>query len=228
MMYKKVYVDIEAIYDGDINPDQSQYDKDRFFKDFSNWRFCCCAEHNGKQVKYQGIIGMLILDFEIDEHTHLHKLIDKKFIQLIGPKITKESLMDELNGLNEIIGYHCRTKANHKGYIGYDFGVINAQLGVALDDLPGVKCTDLEILCHKAGMYGGLKSVEEEIPTLPQRRSGILDGQEVSLVLLDVAECDDNTKRRELWKKILLYNKEDVTNMVYIEQWLKNIRMTDK
>lgn len=227
MKHKKVYVDIEAIYDGDINPDESKSDRDRFFKDFPNWRFCCYDEHNGKDVKYQGIIGILALDFEIDEQTNVHKLLDKKFIQLIGPKITKENLMNELNDMNEVIGYHCRTKANHRGYIGYDFGVIKAQLGIALDNLPGVKCTDLEILCHHAGMYGGLKAVEEEIPTLPPRRSGISNGQEVGLILQDVATCDDDIKRRELWKKVLLYNKEDVTNMVYIEQWLKNIRMTE-
>lgn len=227
MKHRKVYLDIEATYNGEYDID-SDDERDKCFKDYKNWRFFCEVEYKGKNVKYQGIIGILVLDFDVDEQTHVHKLLDKRFIQLIGTNCTRENLMKELDGMNEIIGYHCRSKpGGSKGYTGYDFGVIGAQLGVVLDDLPDVKCTDLEILCHNAGMYGGLKGVEMQIPSVPPRKSGVADGSEAELILLDVVACDDDAKRRELWKKALLYNKEDVVNMVYIEQWLRKIKMVE-
>lgn len=227
MRYKKAYIDIEVNYIGDIDPDNSQEDKERFFRDYKNWKFFAEKECNGKKVQYQGIIGLLVLDFEIDEQTQVHKLLGKKFVQLIGKEITKEILMKELNGINEIIGYHCRTKPNNKGYVGFDFGIIGEQLGVVLDELPGVKSTDLELLAHSAGMYGGLKGVEMQVPNVPPRKSGISNGAEEEKLLLDIAVCDDENKKLEMWKKAKLYNHEDVVNLVYIEQYLRKIKMTE-
>lgn len=227
MMYRKVYLDIEATYNGDIDPEKSQEDKDRFFKDYPHWKFYCERQHNEKKVEYQGIIGIFILDFDIDENTQIHKLVDKKFVQLIGKDITQERLMKELDGMNEIIGYHCRTKLSAKGYTGYDFGVIGAQLGVVLDELPGITCVDLELLAHNAGIYGGLKEVEKHIPNIPPRTSGVANGEEEEKLLLDIASCCDENQRHEMWKKAKKYNKEDVVNLVYIEQYLKPIKMTE-
>lgn len=226
MRYKKAYVDIEATYIGeyDINKDD---ERDKCFKDYKNWMFCCETEHNGKNVKYKGIIGLLILDFDIDEKTQVHKLLDKKFVQLIGKNVTKDNLMKELDGVDEVIGYHCRTKPNAKGYTGYDFGVIGSQLGVVLDELPGVRCIDLELLAHSAGMYGGLKNVEMQIPSVPPRKSGINDGAEEEKLLLCIAAETDEIKRKEMWKKAKRYNHEDVVNLVYIEQYLRKIKMTE-
>lgn len=227
MSYKKAYVDIEATYTGeyDINKDS---ERDKCFKDYKNWMFCCKIEHNGKNVEYQGIIGMLILDFDIDDNTQVYKLLDKKFVQLIGKNITKDNLMKYLNGINEVIGYHSRTKpGGAKGYTGYDFGVIGAQLGIVLDELPGVKSIDLELVAHSAGMYGGLKGVELQIPSVPPRKSGISDGAEEEKLLLDIAVCEDEDNRKDMWKKAKRYNHEDVVNLVYIEQYLRKIRMTE-
>ena len=80
MKYKKAYVDIEATYTGEYDIDKDE-ERDKCFRDYKNWMFCCETEHNGKKVGYQGIIGMLILWFEVDENMHIHKLIDKKFVQ---------------------------------------------------------------------------------------------------------------------------------------------------
>lgn len=227
MILRKVYLDIEATYNGDIDPSKSQGDRERFFKDFSNWKFCCERRYNGKNVRYEGMIGILILDFDIDKDTRIHKLISKRFVQLIGKDITKERLMKEIEGMNEIIGYHCRTKPNQKGYIGYDFGVIGAQLGVILDELPDVKCTDIELLCHSNGIYGGLKETEKYIPSIPPRRSGINNGAEAEKILLGIAFCEDESKRKDMWKRVKMYNHEDVVSLVYIEQYLKKIKMTE-
>lgn len=226
MKLKKAYIDIEASYIGEYDIDKDN-ERDKCFRDYKNWTFCCETEHNGKNVEYQGIIGMLILGFDVDENTHIHKLNDKRFVQLIGNNATKDRLMKELDGIDEIVGYHCRTKPNQKGYVGFDFGVIGAQLDVVLDELPGVKCIDLELLCHSAGMYGGLKEVEKQIPTVPPRRSGIANGAEEEKLLLDIADEIDEVKKKELWKRAKLYNHEDVVNLVYIEQYLRKIKMTE-
>jgi len=227
-MVRKAYLDIEATYCGDINPDGSQEDRNRFFKDFHNWKFYCERQYNEKKIEYCGIIGILILDFELNETTNVYKVVGKRFTQLIGKEITKERLMNELDGITEIIGYHSRTKPGGlKGYIGYDFGVINGQLGTILDDLPGVKSTDLELLAHSAGMYGGLKMVEMQVPSVPPRKSGIADGAEEEKLLHEIGCCEDEVKRKEMWKKAKQYNREDVVNLVFIEQYLRKLKMAE-
>ena len=225
---RKVYIDIEATYCGNINPDGSQEDRNRFFKDYPNWKFCCEKHYNGKTVIYRGIIGILILDFELDETTNIYNVVDKRFVQLIGEEISKERLMKELDGMTEIIGYHSRTKpSGPKGYTGYDFGVINGQLGVILDELPGTNSVDLELLAHSAEMYGGLKGVEMQIPLVPPRRSGVADGEAEEKLLHDIAACEDKAKRKEMWKKARQYNREDVVNLVFIEQYLRKLKITE-
>ncbi len=221
---RKVYFDIEATYVGQIDPEE---DRNGFFKDYENWKFFCEKECNGKKVQYQGIVGILILDFDYNENTDVYKLINKNFVQLVGEEITKERLLKELEGMTDIIGYHCRTKPNWKGYTGYDFGVIDGQFGVVLDDLPGVKCTDLELLAHDAKMYGGLKVVEKLVPSVPKRKSGVEDGAGEETLLLEIASCEDEDKKKELWKKALTYNREDVFNLVHIEKYLKKLKIVE-
>lgn len=225
---RKAYLDIEATYCGDINPDISQENKDRFFKDYPNWRFFAEKQHNGRKVEYCGILGILVLDFELDEMTNVYKVIDKKFVQLIGKEITKEGMMKELGRITEVIGYHCRTKpGGPKGYTGYDYGVIRDQLGITLDELAGVKSLDLELLAHSAGMYGGLKAVEMQIPSVPLRKSGIADGAEEEKLLHEIAACENEVKKKGLWKKARQYNREDVVNLVFIEQYLRKLKITE-
>lgn len=221
---KKVYIDIESTYAGQIDPEK---DRSGFFKDYENWKFLCDKECNGKNVIYQGIIGILALDFNFDEDTEIYKLLNNNFVQLIGNDITKERLMKELEGMTDIIGYHCRTKPDWRGYTGYDYGVIGAQLGVILDELPGINSIDLELLAHQAKMFGGLKGLEMQIPTVPKRRSGVDDGAEEEKLLLEIAYCDDEKVKKNLWNKALTYNREDVINLVYIEQYLKNIKIVE-
>lgn len=228
MKLRKVYLDIESSYVGRYNPDGSQDERNKFFKDYENWKFYCEKDYNGKKVIYQGIIGLLILDFELNDGSNMYKLTNKRFVQLIGKDCTKDNLMKELEGMTEIIGYHSRTKpGGPKGYTGYDFGVINGQLGMILDDLPGVKSTDLELLCHSAHIYGGLKGVEGQIPGIPPRKSGVLNGEEAEKLMLEAAACEDEVRKEDIWRRVKRYNREDVVNLVYIEQYLRKIQMTE-
>ena len=224
MKVRKAYLDIEATY---VGPIKIEEDRNGFFKDYKNWTFFCEKEHNGNKVQYRGIIGVLVADFDFEESTNVYKLVNSKFVQLVGEEITKERLMKELEGMTEIIGYHCRTRPNWKGYTGYDYGVVGAQLGIILDELPGVRSTDLELLAHGANMYGGLKVVEEKVPTVPKRKSGVESGEEEEKILLEIGSCCDENKKEELWKKALMYNREDVVNLVYIEQYLKKFKIVE-
>ena len=225
---RKAYIDIEATYCGSISPDGSQEERDRFFKDYHNWRFFAEKQYDGKKVEYCGIIGLLILDFELDEQTKIYKVLNKRFVQLIGKGITRERLMKELDGITEIIGYHCRTKpGGRKGYTGYDFGVIGAQLGIVLDELPGIRCSDLELLAHSANMYGGLKGVEMQIPSVPLRRSGVADGSEEEKLLHEIAAFEDEKRKKDMWKKAKQYNREDVVNLVFVEHYLRKLKISE-
>ena len=76
-------------------------------------------------------------------------------------------------------------------------------------------------------MYGGLKIVEEKVPTVPKRKSGVEDGEAEEKLLLEVASCEDENKKKKLWKKALLYNCEDVINLTYIEQYLRKLKVVD-
>lgn len=226
MIIKKAYIDIEAIYCGDIDPDKSQDDKTKFFRDFENWKFFAEKEYNGNNIVCSGMIGVLLLELDFDKKTNIHRLINKRFIQLIGKDCNRENLMKELDNVTEVLGYHCRTKpSGQKGYIGYDFGVIGAQLGIILDEQ--FKCIDLELLAHSVGMYGGLKKLELLIPTIIPRKSGVKDGLEAVKLLLDIASENDKIKKKEMWKKVKMYNREDVVNLVYIEQYLRKIRVIE-
>ncbi len=225
MKLRKAYIDIESSYIGDYSFDKSPEEKNLAFKDYGNWTFSCEKECDGKKVEYSGIIGILIIDFDVDETTRIHKIVDSRLVQLIGKDCCAEILMKELEGINEIVSYHGRTKPNYKGYTGYDFGVIAAQTGIVLDELPDVKSIDLELDCQRIGLYGGLKRVEYKIPGMPSRKSGVEDGSEAEKMLYEIARCDDENRKAELWKKLKQYNKEDVLALPIIERHVRNVKM---
>lgn len=219
---RKAYLDIEASYIGKYNIDMEGEERNRAFRDFNNWILCKDVVRNGKTVRYSGIIGILIVDYEVHSDGR-HTIVGDRLVQLIGEECTKENLMRELDGTDEILSYHGRTKPDFKGRIGYDFGVIAAQLGVVLDDL--IKSTDLELDCHRAGIYGGLKGAENEIAVLPPRISGITDGKELETVLYAIAACEDEKKKDKLWKKAKRYNLEDVISLPMIEKYIRRVNI---
>src|ERR1039458_7351110 len=71
------------------------------------------------------VIGVRILDGASDA-----------FIQLVGKDATKANLMLVLNGVERLVTYNGRSIPDSvKGYVGFDFPVIAAQLGVVLDQI---------------------------------------------------------------------------------------------
>jgi hypothetical protein len=112
-----------------------RYTDNRLFKDFGNHQIT--------------VIGIRILDGARDS-----------FIQLVGKDVTLQNLTQALAGVERIVTYNGRSIPDHvKGYIGFDFPVIAAQLGVVLDK--EFQHLDLCPLCWKANLWGGLKAVEQ-------------------------------------------------------------------
>ena len=68
--------------------------------------------------------------------------------------------MAVLAGVERVVTYNGRSIPDDvKGYTGFDFPVIAAQLGVVLDKT--FQHLDLCPACWKAGLWGGQKAIEE-------------------------------------------------------------------
>lgn len=161
---------------------------ERLFKDFKNHKIT--------------VVGIRILDAGNDS-----------FMQLVGEEITRENLLKALDGVERLVTYNGRSTPDHvKGYIGFDFPVIAARLGVVLDQ--EFKHLDLCPACWKAGLWGGQKAVEQ---TLGLART--MPGK-------DGAWADKTWKRyeklmdKQLLQDLLTYNKEDVFMLRRIEEAL--------
>ena len=135
------------------------------------------------------------------------------FTQLVGKEATRENLLNALEGVDRIVTYNGRSIPDTvKGYIGFDFPVIAAQLGIVLDKV--FKHVDLCPECWKAGLWGGQKAVEQ---TLGLKRT--LPGK-------DGAWADQTWKlyaasgNERYLAELLAYNKEDVFMLRAIEEAL--------
>ena len=149
------------------------------------------------------VIGVRIMDGEKDA-----------FIQLVGDEATRETLMAALAGVERIVTYNGRSiPDNVKGYTGFDFPVIAAQLGVVLDK--AFNHLDLCPACWKAGLWGGQKAIEEML------------GLKRKLPGKDGKWADDAWKRYEATRNecfledLLTYNREDVFMLRRIEEALE-------
>jgi len=150
----------------------------RLFKDFQNHRIT--------------IFGIRVVDGSQDT-----------FLQLVGDDVTLSNLMEVLKGTELLVTFNGRSiPDNVKGYIGFDFPVIAAQLGVVLDK--EFKHRDLCPECWAHGLYGGLKAVEQVLGlkrNLPGR-----DGKWADMTWRRYQE----TKDRRMLEELLAYNREDV------------------
>jgi uncharacterized protein YprB with RNaseH-like and TPR domain len=123
-------------------------------------------------------------------------------IQLTCPDISKDALLAALDGTEEVITYW-----GHR----FDLPVIARCLGVNLRHVFGSR--DLADHCHRHGLYGGLKVVEQVLGIT--RRSAGLDGSDAMRLWEEWRRGD----RRAL-KKLLTYNEDDVVNLYLLEKEL--------
>jgi uncharacterized protein len=168
------------------------YTDNRLFNDFKNHQLT--------------VIGIRILEGAGD-----------RFVQLVGKEVTREGLMQSLAGVEQIVTYNGRSIPDDaKGYIGFDFPVIAAQLGVVLDK--EFRHIDLCPVCWKANLWGGLKAVEQ---TLGLKRE--FPGK-------DGKWADETWKQylktgyRSLLDALLTYNREDVFMLRRLEEALAKRR----
>jgi uncharacterized protein YprB with RNaseH-like and TPR domain len=148
------------------------------------------------------VIGVRIVEGEKDA-----------FVQFVSEEATRDALMTVLAGVELIVTYNGRSiPDNVKGYIGFDFPVIAAQLGVVLDKV--FKHLDLCPACWKAGLWGGQKAIEEML------------GLKRELAGKHGKWADDTWKRykatrdERLLQDLLGYNREDVFMLRRIEEAL--------
>ncbi|MHB8652284.1 MAG: ribonuclease H-like domain-containing protein [Terriglobia bacterium] len=136
---------------------------------------------------------------------------DDSFIQLVGDQITKAAVMSALAGTKRLFTFNGRSIPDKvKGYTGFDFPVIAAQLGVVLDR--EFEHTDLCPECWKAGLYGGLKKVEL---TLGLKRE--LLGKD-GLWAQEIWRQYKASGNARVLDELLAYNKEDVFMLRRVEE----------
>jgi len=149
------------------------------------------------------VIGVRIVDGEKDA-----------FVQLVGEEATREALMAVLAGVERIVTYNGRSIPDDvKGYTGFDFPVIAAQLGVVLDKK--FQHLDLCPACWRVGLWGGQKAIEEMLGL--KRELPGKDGKWAD----DTWKKYQATRNERLLEDLLTYNREDILMLRRIEQALE-------
>jgi uncharacterized protein YprB with RNaseH-like and TPR domain len=149
------------------------------------------------------VIGVRVLDGERDP-----------FIQLLGEEATRANLMLVLKEVERLVTYNGRSIPDKmKGYVGFDFPVIAAQLGVVLDlEFAHV---DLCPECWRKGLWGGQKVVEEKLGL--KRKLPGKDGKWAD----ETWKKYETTRDERLKNEVLAYNQEDVMMLRCIEEALQ-------
>jgi hypothetical protein len=117
-------------------------------------------------------------------------------VQLMGRSILRSRLLRELRGIDIVYSYNGSR---------FDLPFIKAELNVDLKQI--VAHRDLMYDCWKHKLKGGLKAVERKLGI--KRKLADVDGY--MAVKLWWQYYNDND--REALDKLLLYNREDVTNL---------------
>ena len=126
-------------------------------------------------------------------------------VQITYPDISREALLSALDGAEEVITYW-----GHR----FDLPVIDRMLGVNLRRL--FSSRDLADHCHRHGLYGGLKVVEQVLG-IGRRTDGITG--------MDAMRLWEEWRsgRTEALKILLKYNEDDVVNLYLLEKELMQL-----
>jgi uncharacterized protein YprB with RNaseH-like and TPR domain len=118
------------------------------------------------------------------------------FVQLVGRDITKNSILEALEGIDMLYTYNGSR---------FDLPFINAVLGLNLEK--HFTHHDLMYDCWGKRLYGGLKGVEKQLGI--GRKLPDMNGLEAVKLWWKYVESFD----LEALNKLLAYNKEDVVNL---------------
>ncbi len=241
---RTIYIDTEPYCKSQIESLLKMIDKNIKSSEIiydNNWKFYISREIDkiNKKIEMNGIIGILIIDYDFYKEKNIRLVKRRKFIQLVGEYCTKENFLNLIKDINRTVSYNGRSKPDSKGHIGFDYEILRSNFGVLLDDLPNVISEDLVITCHndrkhsKSGLYGGQKKVEQLLD-LTQRKSNIYDNKEsltnllYQIMFYQLTEQNERTikLRHKLMKLHLEYNKDDIRGMLGIDEKLNNIEYT--
>lgn len=127
---------------------------------------------------------------------HICNSNSSRFTQLVGKDITKQSILETLQGVNILYTYNGSR---------FDLPFIHNRLGVNLAKV--FTHIDLMYHCWRKNLYGGLKSVERQLGI--ERRLLGIDGYEAIKLWWRYVDSFD----QEALDTLLQYNKEDVVNL---------------
>lgn len=129
-------------------------------------------------------------------------------VQIVLPEINAGAVLYALEGTEELLTYW-----GHR----FDLPMLKGTLGLDLRE--EFASTDLADLCHRHGLYGGLKSVERQLG-IPRSTAGI-DGEDAMRLWQEWT-----LGREESLKTLLKYNEEDVVNLYLLERELARLQCT--
>ena len=128
---------------------------------------------------------------------------DSRLVQLVGEEVTRDRLLDALEGAGTIFTYNGS---------GFDLPFIRAQLGVDLDKI--FHHHDLMHDCWRNNLYGGFKAVEQQLG-IPRQLKGMSGRDAVFLWWKYQNEGD-----RDSLAQLLQYNGEDAGNLKILREKL--------
>jgi len=128
---------------------------------------------------------------------------DSRLVQLVGEEVTRDSLLEALEGVGAIYTYNGSR---------FDLPFIRASLRIDLTD--SYYHHDLMYDCWRNNLYGGFKSVEQQLG-IPRQLKGIGGLEAVMLWWRYQNDGDQNAL-----SFLLQYNKEDVVNLKALRERL--------
>ncbi len=129
-----------------------------------------------------------------------------RMIQLIGDEANWTNLWNALEGVTMILTYN-----------GTRFDLPVIRRAVNLDLKRYFECRDLMHDCWDRNLYGGLKRVEEQLGI--ERATRGIDGLEAMRLWERYIYTDD----KDALQTLLVYNREDVVNLVHLEAHLQGM-----
>jgi uncharacterized protein YprB with RNaseH-like and TPR domain len=127
-----------------------------------------------------------------------------RMVQLVGDEANWTNLWNALDGVSTILTYNGAR---------FDLPVIKRAMKLDLNKY--FECRDLMYDCWEQNLYGGLKRVEEKLGI--ERLSKGIDG----LMAMRLWERFRLYGEESALQTLLEYNREDVVNLVFVEEKLR-------